>query len=228
MTVRMHNGSAAQACERWRTQEKQGLPVSTREEEGVAKAFLRYRAALHRYLLRFVPSHETAEDLVQDTFVKAYGAAANRPNAVVATGNERSTRNYLFTTARRLAIDHHRRTQRRDGGREPTITSDDVPDDAPAVDEQVISRQELQILCEAIAQLPTQARRVFTLHRVYGLSHRQIADELGITVSTAQNHMCVANRLVTEYLEALDCRSGKVSARHEMNGSRHPSGSRHD
>lgn len=57
---------------------------------------------------------------------------------------------------------------------------------------QAIAREGLRSLCQVLAELPTQQRRVFTLRKIYNLSHAEIADELGITISTAQKHLTKA------------------------------------
>lgn len=159
-------------------------PAITRGSDGeFAELFRAHEVSLLRYVARLTSSRDLAEDLVQETFAKLlkHGAPGMR-----------SPRGLLFKTARHLVIDHYRRRA--------AATTDTVGDfeslqlsDASANPEaQVIAREGLSWLCQVLAELPTQQRRVFTLRKVYNLTHAEIADELGITISTAQKHLTKA------------------------------------
>jgi RNA polymerase sigma-70 factor (ECF subfamily) len=64
----------------------------------------------------------------------------------------------------------------------------DLPD-AEAVYE---ARERLARLAAAIAALPPQCRRVFTLHKLHGLSHAEVATRLNISRSAVEKHMSAA------------------------------------
>jgi RNA polymerase sigma-70 factor (ECF subfamily) len=65
----------------------------------------------------------------------------------------------------------------------------------------VIARQELDILQHAIEQLPQGCRAVLLLRKIELLSHREIADRLGIAVSTVEKQHARALRLLRAELE---------------------------
>src|SRR5690606_14856735 len=99
---------------------------------------------------------------------------------------DKSARNpqaVLYTTARRLAIN---RLKRRDIA--PIIPGEanleTAPASSPGVVQQVMARQELRQLEEAIAQLPEGCRAVLLLRKIELLPHDEIARRLGIAVST--------------------------------------------
>ena len=145
--------------------------------------FQRHEAALLGYAIRLTSSRDLAEDLVQETFAKLlkHGLAGLH-----------SPKGFLFATAHNLAMDYHRHRA--------AIAIENLADldtlqlcDASANPQaQLIAREGLRALCQALDELPTQQRRVFTLRKVYNLSHAEIADELGITISTAQKHLTKA------------------------------------
>jgi RNA polymerase sigma factor (sigma-70 family) len=74
----------------------------------------------------------------------------------------------------------------------------------PGVVQQVMARQELQRLQEAIAELPEGCRAVLLLRKIELLSHREIAERLGIAVSTGEKQHARALRLLRSALEADD------------------------
>lgn len=140
-----------------------------------------------------VGSSHDAEDLVQDTFLRICKNGVDE---------DRSPRNLMFLTGRRLAINAYKRTSK--------IATDPVADfeflglhdDSPSAEEQVISREEFQVLCDAINILPEKCRRVYTLRKIHDLSHLEIAENMGIAVSTVEKHLRKGIKLVTAYYEA--------------------------
>lgn len=101
----------------------------------------------------------------------------------------------LYVTARRLAINRLKRRSisplAPEGASLETAASS-----APGVAQQVMARQELQLLQQAIAELPEGCRTVLLLRKVELLSHREIADRLGIAISTVEKQHARALRLL--------------------------------
>lgn len=75
-----------------------------------------------------------------------------------------------------------------------------VADDMPGADRVLEARDELRLLSELIRRLPPKCRQVFTLHKIYGLSHAQIAVRLGLSVSTVEKHVIKGLRFCSEHL----------------------------
>ena len=149
-----------------------------------------YRATLtplRRYLARLLGNSTEAQDVAHDAYLRVYPKvqdhSAQCPEAV------------LYATARRLAIN---RLKRRSiapfappvGGIESAASS------APGVAEEVMARQELRYLEQAIAQLPEGCRAVLLLRKIELLSHQEIAHRLGIAVSTVEKQHARALRLL--------------------------------
>ncbi len=146
-------------------------------------------APLRRYLTRLLGNTAEAQDVAHDAYLRLYPTATadasryNQPEAV------------LYTTARRLAIN---RLKRR------TISPIDAtaapPESAattsPGVTSEVMARQELRLLEAAIADLPEGCRNVLLLRKVELLSHREIAERLGIAISTVEKQHARALRLL--------------------------------
>ncbi len=69
-----------------------------------------------------------------------------------------------------------------------------------ALEDEMEARQRIRMLAEAMAGLPPQCSRVFLLRKVYGLSYKEIAERLGISVSTAEKHAALGLLRCSEYL----------------------------
>src|SRR5690606_29827042 len=102
----------------------------------------------------------------------------------------------LFTTARRLAINRLKRRSISPVNRDGTEAVEAAASTSPGVDQEVMARQELQQLEKAIAELPEGCRTVLLLRKVELLSHREIADRLGIAISTIEKQHARALRLL--------------------------------
>ncbi|HEX2862086.1 MAG TPA: sigma-70 family RNA polymerase sigma factor, partial [Lacunisphaera sp.] len=128
-----------------------------------------------------------AQDVAHDAYVKVYPVvqkdAAEKPEAL------------LYTTARRLAFNRLKRRRIAPFAPEPPV-ADLSASPAPGVVQQVMARQELQHLEQAIAQLPEGCRTVLLLRKIELLSHQEIADRLGIAISTVEKQHARALRLL--------------------------------
>jgi RNA polymerase sigma factor (sigma-70 family) len=146
---------------------------------------------LRRYLARMLGSSTEAEDIAHDAYLRV------RPSVENATAQNPDA--LLYTTARRLALNQIKRR------RIAPISAGAAPADpaspAPGVVQQVIARQELARLEAAIARLPEGCRTVLLLRKVEQLSHQQIADRLGIAISTIEKQHARALRLLRADLQ---------------------------
>ena len=144
-------------------------------------------APLRRYLARMLGNTAEAQDIAHDAYLRVYPTVekqqGEKPEAL------------LYTTARRLAINRLKRRGIAPFTRENVIV-ETAASAAPGVAQQVMARQELKLLQQAIAELPEGCRTVLLLRKVELLSHREIADRLGIAISTVEKQHARALRLL--------------------------------
>ncbi|MDO8540415.1 MAG: sigma-70 family RNA polymerase sigma factor [Opitutaceae bacterium] len=150
-------------------------------------------APLRRYLARMLGNSAEAQDIAHDAYIRVYPTvsqqAPEHPEAL------------LYTTARRLAINRlKRRSISPISGAE--LNDETAASTAPGVAQQVMARQELDFLEQAIAQLPEGCRTVLLLRKVELLSHREIADRLRIAISTVEKQHARALRLLRQALSS--------------------------
>ena len=157
-----------------------------------------HRPALRAWLLARFPSLPDVDDLVQESCVRMMRA---REISTI-----RSARALLFTTARNLALDGVRR-QRVASFEAFTDEGDwSVLQDGSDVVAIVSKQEELELLTQAIQSLPARCRQIMTLRTAYGFSPVQIADKLGVSLSTVEKEMAKSIRACAVYFAKGDRR----------------------
>lgn len=147
-------------------------------------AFTRHYEALLSHVSRRIGNPAVASDVVQDTFLRIQ---ASVPATEVASPTA-----YLFRVADNLAIDHLRQETARARHFSPDADYEAVAAPEPSPEHALDYKQRLQRLEAAIAELPPKCREVFLLHKFDGLSHGEIAEQLGISRSMVEKHVMKA------------------------------------
>jgi RNA polymerase sigma-70 factor (ECF subfamily) len=163
-------------------------------DSSILDAYLKNEAALKCFLRRYVVRREDAEDLAQEAFLRAFAAEAVNPISAAKA--------FLFTTARNLALN-----ERAKMANATSVALEDFAERSVIVDAaqanpetQMDAKERVRMLAQAVATLPPQCSRVFLLRKVHGLSYKEIADRLGISVSTAEKHAALGLLRCSEYL----------------------------
>jgi RNA polymerase sigma-70 factor (ECF subfamily) len=144
-------------------------------------------------LARFAVSsgeREEIEELVQDTFVRAFGS-------IDSFRGDSSLRTWLFTIERRLMLDR-RRAERRKKATVPVEAGDAVTE-YDALDSLLAEEAESRVR-KAVGRLSETQREVFLLRVEQGRSYKEIADIVGTTEGAARVHYHNAMRAVKEYV----------------------------
>jgi len=140
-----------------------------------------HESLLRSWLRGLFPSLPDIDDLVQESYVRLIRAKE--------AGKVAHAKAYLFTTARNAAHDFFRRRKIVFIEAVGDLQDSDVLDDGPDVVDAISKQQELDLLAEAVRSLPDRCRQTLTLRLLYGLSHKEIAAELEISVRTVENHI---------------------------------------
>jgi RNA polymerase sigma factor (sigma-70 family) len=172
------------------------------------------RASLRRFISRFSVSSQDIDDITQETFLRAYQVEKKRkidePKAL------------LFRIARNLVLDDLAKKKVRSIVHFLEDAGDwEVALEGDALEDNILAQEKLGIFCEAIATLPPQCRKVVLLKKVYGFSHKEIAKQLGISVSTTEKHLVKAVRQCSNVIyERYQDRVVEASGRSEQADTR--------
>jgi len=149
-----------------------------------------HRRVLHAYLVGQCGDTDSAEDLLQETYVRVW---RHLPELRAIPAERR--RYYLFATARNLVIDSRRRQavrQQQIAPPEPAFASD------PA---QAIIAQEMAIVVDcAIRELPPDLRTVLSLHLLGEMNSSEMGTALGIPAGTVRYRLSRARQMLAERL----------------------------
>lgn len=168
-------------------------------DQGLETVYRGSRAELLRFLVARTGDAAEAEDLMQELWIKL---------RQTQTGPIAHGRAYLFRMAQNLMVDRLRARQRRQR-REQAWYGERVAHDPAAIEpsdpghnaeEEMLEREEVALVASAVANLPPGARRAFELHKLQGLSHAEVAVELGISRSGVEKHMTVAMKYLRRAL----------------------------
>ena len=180
----------------------------------LAQAFMANQAPLLRYL-RARGAGEEAEDCLQELWIRAeagVGQAVADPLA------------YLYRMAHNLMLDRHRtayRRQNREQSYRRDVHGDDGDaDDAPAAERILIGRERLRQVDRVLAGLGRRTEYIFRRHRIDEIGQRDVAAELGITLSAVEKHLQKAYRAVAAAQRAIT-EGGDPAAVREPADGRH-------
>lgn|SRR3989338_5463038 len=171
------------------------------KDDALATLVRRHITAMHRFLRRLTGDATVAEDLTQDSFVKAWKNLSK-------FNPSKSFKPWLFVIARNTAFDYFRKRK--------TVTfseleNDDVPDlaeviadDRPLPDE-VLARADVAARLErALDGLPPNARSVVLLHETEDMTFQEIADAVGEPLNTVKSRyrraIIVLRKMLTDGL----------------------------
>ncbi len=159
--------------------------------ESLKELFDKYFESLCRYLSYFTSNSMIVEEVVQDVFIRLW---EERESLKIE-----SIKTYLFTAAHNRMLNYIRNEKRYQTLIEQwTLHEQQKNGSGECFDIQEFSER----VQNAIDSLPEKCRRIFDMGKKEGMTYRQIAEELDISVKTVETQMGIALRKIREYLSA--------------------------
>jgi len=152
-----------------------------------------HHAEIYRYLRRVTSRAAEADDLSQETFLRAYRAY----RALPADANVRA---WLFTIATNLARNHFRAEGRRSRAHAAASVSRSALDDGAGPEGEALFNEVRVQVEEVVERLPLRQRLAFTLRKIHDLDYEVIARSLDCSAETARAHVFQALRKVRQSL----------------------------
>ncbi len=163
--------------------------------ENLSSLFMGIQKSLARVASTIAPPKEI-EDIVQETYVRICEMSNEEPI--------NSPRSFMYRIVKNLALDHVKRAENR-----LCVSLDDNQADIRDLMEHtgedstfnsVASKEEFELFCKAVRELPLQCRRVFVMKKVYGYSQKEIAADLNISESTVEKHIAFGIKRCFHYM----------------------------
>jgi RNA polymerase sigma-70 factor (ECF subfamily) len=160
------------------------------EPDAIRELYREFGGAVHTIARSIVRDRELAADVVQQTFLKAWRAAAT-------FDGDRELAPWIYSIARNTAIDLLRAEAKPTrGGHEPEV---DVHVDGESLD-RVWERFEVR---RAVDALPPHEREIVERSHLLGHTHQQIAEQLGVPIGTVKSRSGRAHKRLAEALSHL-------------------------
>ena len=182
----------------------------------IAAHILPYRSEVRSWLRRRLGSlhPNDIDDVMQEAFARIWEADFS---------TIRNGRAYLYTTVGNLLAEYVRRRRIVPIELLGEIEALSIISEEPGPDRRVSARQELERIRAIVATLPSQCRRVFELRKFDGLSHKEVARDMGLSLKTVENHLTRA--LARIYAALADTTSTEAAdeaapATHDMDNFR--------
>jgi RNA polymerase sigma-70 factor (ECF subfamily) len=148
-----------------------------------------YWTGLLGLVRRYTRGNPDAEDLLQTAYVRLEDYRAAQP--------VENPRAFLVQTAVNISIDLHRREKVR--GPNYADDWDQAPDEAPLPDEVLEARERLYRVNEGLDKLPVRTREILLMHRLDGMTYREIAAHYRISPSAVEKHISRAMLFLTQW-----------------------------
>jgi RNA polymerase sigma-70 factor (family 1) len=153
------------------------------DKEAFQQLFTKYADRIYYFAMQYIRNKEESEEIAQEVFVKVWLRRFDLKEDL-------SFSSYIFTIAKNALIDTIRRRQKEIEFQEnfsPGYNSSSTPTD------EALELGELSSIIEkSIDELPTKRKQIYLLSRNEGLTYKQIADKLNISIKTVETHMRLA------------------------------------
>ena len=161
------------------------------DEDAFCELYATYKNRLIYFAMRFLKSREYAEDVFQDAFTVVWQSRRFiNPDA--------SFSSYLYTIMRNRILNQLRNAANEEKLKERILSQ--ALDYTEDTKREVMLNDLKSLISHALQQLTPRQREIFEMSREAQLSHKEIADKLGISINTVQEHISTSLKLIRTYL----------------------------
>lgn len=162
-------------------------------ESGIKAVFLTRRPSLRRLLLARLGDASEADDVLQEVWLRIEQAR---------TGPVQDPAAYITRMALNLATDRRIADRRREGRNSAWSALQPDSGEMPGQEELLMARSELDRVQALLDSMPEAMRRALLLFRLEGRSQKQIAEELGMSLSGVEKLLARGYRQLVEFQRA--------------------------
>lgn len=156
-------------------------------KSALTEIYKRYHGVLYAHAYRRLPDREEVRDIIQEIFIALW---KNRDTLSITS----SLSAYLYTAVRSRVLNVFRNQKVRDSYTQSLQGFMDSG--VELVDDRLREKELIQIIEKEVASLPPQMRLIFEMSRFKDMSHKEIAEELGISPQTVRTQVRNALRIL--------------------------------
>ena len=162
------------------------------DQEAFCELYAKYKERLLYFTMKFVKSREFAEDIYQDAFTNIWQSRRFLdPECTFSSYLHTIVKNRILNILRDIENDRKFKSY---------ILANAI-DYNDATNQHVQTNELEVILDKALNQLTPRQRQVFEMSRNEQMAHKEIAEILGISVFTVQEHISIALKSIKHYLK---------------------------
>ncbi len=150
-----------------------------------------FAPSLYLNLVKLVKCESTAEDILQDVFTTLWEKRE-------ALHIRQSFKAYLFRAAENKVHDFFRKLKR--DNKLYHYIKETASSEYTLLEQTLLKESDSFALQKAIATLPPQRKRIFSLCKIEGKSYQEVSRILGISTSTINDHIVKASRTVRDFM----------------------------
>jgi RNA polymerase sigma-70 factor (ECF subfamily) len=188
-------GCAVAPARRFTKEQGRCLMIRAMAEGRFEAVVAAHHAEIHRYLVRVTGRASEADDLSQETFLRAYRAHGALPL-------DANVRAWLFAIATNLCRNHFRGEKRRRQAMAAAVSEPSAADLGSPEGEALFAEAQA-VAGEVVRALPMKQRMAFTMRKIHELEYEAIGHSLGCSAESARAHVFQALKKIRRALDGL-------------------------
>jgi len=165
------------------------------DKKALDEIYLFYYPRLYSFAKGFLKVEDDINDILQDVFIKLWENRKKIKNTETFNG-------WIFTITKNGIISYFREKIKLN--KFELRVKEMATSEAYLLDDKTEYKDIKEKVDQLINQLPDKRKQVFKLSREQGLSHKEIANQLGISIKTVEDHITHASKFLRAHLKALD------------------------
>jgi len=155
--------------------------------------FQKYYNSLCNYAYLFLKENELTQEIVADVYLKIWN---NKHNIEIKT----NLKSYFLRSTHNEVISYLRKSKLQTVSLDHNNDMGEIFEESPET--LLINKETCLTFSKMINELPKQAGLVFRLHKVDGLTYKQISEVLELSIKTVENHMGRALKMIRNMFES--------------------------
>lgn len=171
---------------------KQIARLKSGDRKAFEEIYYELHSTIYNYCFKYIRNSKLCEEITADTFVILW----QKRNIIDA---ESAVEAFLYKVARDKSLNHLKKIAR-DSQMKTEFLGNYLELQERSVERKYIEKEDLSLVEVAISKLPTKQQQVFRLKYLDGLSYKEIAQKLDVSVNTIKAHLRQARRYLSKKL----------------------------